>query len=432
MKGGLENRKKPAAEAQPPSQRGILQRKCACDSSARTSGRGGGCACEPLEAPRRGLLQTMKLAASRSGDGYEQEADETAHAMALVLRTSGQPLDSSVRADMEPRFHSDFSHVRVYSDEAANDSARAMNALAYTAGHQIVFGAGQYAPQSAAGRRTLAHELAHVVQQTSGRAEAGGIADAESTLEGEADAVAEQVVSGSRVQCLSNTHPSIQRQTAPYITKVTVNLTPPESATLQWSGTAPSTAPGSDSFTVSTGKGYSDPGDAPGTCTRTCCSGAATQCAAPHNEAGRVGSCCTPIGTTFYTGVPRRQHNGWNWWTPVEPVHTTLNRGIALHQHDTVTGDAIGHGCIRMVDANAHRIYLHSRGAQTNVTITGVANPVQCTAAQQCSTSTGTSTGAVQQASGPEQMAAVPVTRPDEELPGSGSAPAEVSEEVPV
>ena len=55
--------------------------------------------------------------------------------------------------------------------------------------------------------------------------------------------------------------PSVQRREAPYIKKVTVHLTPPESAELTWEGTPPDTATGSDSFTVSTGKGYSDPGD---------------------------------------------------------------------------------------------------------------------------------------------------------------------------
>jgi hypothetical protein len=66
---------------------------------------------------------------------------------------------------MEPRFGHDFSRVRVHADARAADSARAVNALAYTVGRDVVFGGGQYVPQSAAGLRLIAHELVHVVQQ---------------------------------------------------------------------------------------------------------------------------------------------------------------------------------------------------------------------------------------------------------------------------
>ncbi len=66
---------------------------------------------------------------------------------------------------MEPRFGHDFSQVRIHTDERAAETARAVNALAYTVGRDVVFGAGQYAPQTDEGRRLLAHELTHVVQQ---------------------------------------------------------------------------------------------------------------------------------------------------------------------------------------------------------------------------------------------------------------------------
>lgn len=82
-----------------------------------------------------------------------------------VLRSSGTPLDTQTRAFFEPRFRSDFSHVRVHADEKAIQSARAVNALAYAAGPDIVFGAGAFSPQTASGKHLLAHELAHVVQQ---------------------------------------------------------------------------------------------------------------------------------------------------------------------------------------------------------------------------------------------------------------------------
>jgi hypothetical protein len=66
---------------------------------------------------------------------------------------------------METRFGHDFGRVRVHADARAAESARAVGALAYTVGPQVVFAAGQYRPESSAGRRLLAHELAHVVQQ---------------------------------------------------------------------------------------------------------------------------------------------------------------------------------------------------------------------------------------------------------------------------
>jgi len=77
----------------------------------------------------------------------------------------GQPLDLATRAFFEPRFGHDFSKVRLHTDANAAESAWAVNALAYTVGRDVAFGAGQYAPQTGAGRKLMAHELTHVVQQ---------------------------------------------------------------------------------------------------------------------------------------------------------------------------------------------------------------------------------------------------------------------------
>jgi hypothetical protein len=85
-----------------------------------------------------------------------------------VLSSPGQPLDSATRAFFEPRFGYDFSRVRIHSGGKAGEAARAINALAYTVGPHIVFGAGQYAPGSTEGNRLLAHELTHTVQQSGG------------------------------------------------------------------------------------------------------------------------------------------------------------------------------------------------------------------------------------------------------------------------
>jgi len=84
---------------------------------------------------------------------------------ALALAGAGHALPESVRDLFEPRFGYDFSCVRLHTDSQAAESARAVNALAYTVGRDVVFGAGQYHPQTQEGRQLLAHELTHVVQQ---------------------------------------------------------------------------------------------------------------------------------------------------------------------------------------------------------------------------------------------------------------------------
>src|SRR5205823_1825863 len=82
-----------------------------------------------------------------------------------VLRSPGEPLDRETRAFMEPRFGHDFSQVRVHTDDRALKSALAVNALAYTVGRDVVFAAERYRPGTVEGRRLLAHELTHTIQQ---------------------------------------------------------------------------------------------------------------------------------------------------------------------------------------------------------------------------------------------------------------------------
>jgi len=176
---------------------GLLQRKCACGGAARLSGDCGKCS-DKLKRP----LQT-KLEVGRAGDHFEQEADRLAeevmrgpshaapHAVTTGLQrravtpvgpnasgtapappsveqaldSPGRPLDAQTRAFMESRFGHDFGRVRVHADERADESARAVEASAYTVGDHLVFAAGRYAPHTHEGRRLIAHELAHVLQQ---------------------------------------------------------------------------------------------------------------------------------------------------------------------------------------------------------------------------------------------------------------------------
>ncbi len=174
---------------------GLLQRKCVCGNHTVAGGE-----CAECAKKRSGLQRKLTIGASN--DPLEQEADRIAdQVMAAprhsavggapphtqpfpgqstrhmapapasvdqVLASPGRPLDTALRQDMERRFGHDFSQVRVHSDAAAEQSARDANAHAYTAGHNIVFGAGRFAPRTHEGRRLIAHELTHVVQQGNG------------------------------------------------------------------------------------------------------------------------------------------------------------------------------------------------------------------------------------------------------------------------
>lgn len=88
-----------------------------------------------------------------------------AASVAGLTSGSGRPLPSPVKDFFEPRFGHDFSQVRIHTDDLAAESARAVNALAYTVGQNIVFASGQYMPGTGAGDRLLAHELTHIMQQ---------------------------------------------------------------------------------------------------------------------------------------------------------------------------------------------------------------------------------------------------------------------------
>jgi hypothetical protein len=113
-----------------------------------------------------------------------------------VIRSGGEPLDPNTREFMQSRFGYDFGHVRVHTDVRATESARAVNALAYTVGRDIVFDTAQYTPGTAAGQRLLAHELTHVVQQSGESAPTAGdlrVGSAVDAAEREAERLADVV-----------------------------------------------------------------------------------------------------------------------------------------------------------------------------------------------------------------------------------------------
>jgi hypothetical protein len=112
---------------------------------------------------------------SAGSQGVGNEATALVHE---VLRSPGQPLDTTTRGFFEPRFRQDFSRVRVHTGATAEQSARDVNAHAYTVGPNMVFAAGRFAPATHEGRRLIAHELTHVTQQENGSS-AGAVQRAE-------------------------------------------------------------------------------------------------------------------------------------------------------------------------------------------------------------------------------------------------------------
>jgi Domain of unknown function (DUF4157) len=144
--------------------------------------------------------------------GGEEETQSPVHD---VVRSQGEPLAPDVRTDMEARLGHDFGDVRIHTDGAAAESARAVSAHAYTVGSHIAFQRSAYDPASDQGRTTLAHELTHVVQQRSGPVDGteapGGIrvSDPSDRFEREAAATAAHAVAGPAT--ISAAAPQVQR-----------------------------------------------------------------------------------------------------------------------------------------------------------------------------------------------------------------------------
>jgi outer membrane protein OmpA-like peptidoglycan-associated protein len=134
---------------QPDGRSDVLQR-CSCGGLGGETGQ-----CD--ECKGKSVLHRLESASSSSGTAPPIVTE--------VIGSPGRPLDASSRDFMEPLMGHDFSQVRVHTDPRAAESARAVNALAYTVGHHVVFGNGAYNPRTSAGQRLLAHELTHVVQQ---------------------------------------------------------------------------------------------------------------------------------------------------------------------------------------------------------------------------------------------------------------------------
>lgn len=173
----------------------------------------------------------LQRAVGNAGTGSLIE-EERSPVHDVVGSGGGAPLDAATRGDMESRFGADFSDVRVHTDGAAHESARSVNAQAYTVGSNIVFQRDKYDPGSEGGKHMLAHELTHVVQQRSGPVDgtdAGGgvkVSDPSDRFEREAVANADRLMSASAPapgvqRCEDGGHSSasdeaaVQREEAP-------------------------------------------------------------------------------------------------------------------------------------------------------------------------------------------------------------------------
>lgn len=191
----------PVARSFTPARSFVLQRKCACGSPAGTKNE---CECGDKKPP---------LQRKASGPGSTHDIPSS---VSSVLNTSGHPLDSGTRSFMESRFGHDFGGVRIHSDSQAAESARDVDAQAYTVGQDVVFGSGKYQPDSHSGRELLAHELAHTVQQRGLQRSASDFSlspTEDAHLEREADAAAAAVMRNDRSPALPlATQPVISRQ----------------------------------------------------------------------------------------------------------------------------------------------------------------------------------------------------------------------------
>jgi hypothetical protein len=203
-----------------PASTGILQRKCACGQHTGGEGACPDCSKKKQDAAQSGGGTFQRHTAGiETPTRFENTAPPIVHD---VLRSAGQPLDTAMRSFFEPRFGHDFSRVRVHTDARAAESARAVDAFAYTVGQHVVFAEGQYAPAAAAGRSLLAHELTHTVQQSgggpmqSGPLQLAGITAPNDPYEREANFIAGELANRRHVDVRLKSHSStIRRQAIP-------------------------------------------------------------------------------------------------------------------------------------------------------------------------------------------------------------------------
>ena len=167
------------------------------------------------------LLNLQRLAGNASVSSLlREEIVGSSPVREVVNSGGGAPLESSIRSDMESRLGHDFADVRIHTGSKADESARAINAQAFTVGNNVVFQTSKFAPDTHTGMHTLAHELIHVVQQRNGPVAGspapGGIrlSDPSDTFEQAAERAATSAMAGtSQTPAPATGEASIQRAT---------------------------------------------------------------------------------------------------------------------------------------------------------------------------------------------------------------------------
>ncbi len=277
--------------------------------------------------------------------GSAPQARDDLHGRLNQSRGNGQPLPDTDRGFMERRFGVDFSGVRAHTDSNAVQLNRELNAQAFTLGRDIYFGSGKYSPDISSGKRLLAHELTHVVQQ-------GHIPQLSNMP------VQKTIVTHSslpRIQFYRSRicgRRSTQFRDFPktYISNINIDLTSPShSVTLTWTG--PNASRGS------TGPFHSSPGA--GRCDLNCNNVATSRTS---------GSLCTPKGTRRVERY-RCVMPGHRRATNVTYFH--WGRRVALHYFPSVPNYPASHGCVRLPLIAARFIYDNSRRNATTVTVGG-------------------------------------------------------------
>lgn len=172
---------------------------------------------------RSAVLHLQRAAGNAGVSAFLEEREEPSPVKDVVGSGGGQPLEEPTRSFMESRLGHDFGDVRVHTDEKASESAKAVNAEAYTVGTDVVFQSGKYSPDTSAGKHMLAHELTHVVQQkagpVSGTPAPGGIkiSDPSDSFEHHAEATADRVMSSpdAAPTAAPSSEIGVQRQEVP-------------------------------------------------------------------------------------------------------------------------------------------------------------------------------------------------------------------------
>jgi lipoprotein-anchoring transpeptidase ErfK/SrfK len=360
-----------------PIQTGLLQRKC--NSCGQHTIAGGECtSCQPknglqrkltigasndpleleadriadrvLAAPTNNTISTAPPRIQRFTGQTTEQADVAPASVDRVLSSPGRPLEASLQQDMGQRFGHDFSRVRVHTGDEAARSAQDVNAHAYTVGHNIVFGTNQFLPGSNGGRRLLAHELTHVLQQ-----------DSANDLQ-----IQRQAESSVQEKTQSKSPSSKKKPETKVVQKIHVDLST-QKMTVTWiDGTI-------EEHNVSTGRGLPNTKDDP------CKTQLEENCTPPGSfNVGKRGD----ADKTNKKGDKMAWFIGLSGMPPGVDTKNKDNdvgdRGIGIHGSQSVSGVPRSHGCIRVGDspaddAFAKKINNHVDKDTTTIIITGKA-----------------------------------------------------------